>query len=112
VTCSRKGRIDHHAFHHAGGAVAAIERQIGILVADAIAEVRIAPAQVLNLFRVRVEQKLVRIKAMSVRRIIRPVHAIPIKQPGPSFGKVAMPNLIGMLRHGDFPELAPPGGIE
>ena len=74
-----KRGIDHHAFQHAGGAVATVEREVLVAMADAVAEVRIAPLQVADdLLGVGIEQQLVRIEAQSLGWIIRTVHAIAI----------------------------------
>jgi hypothetical protein len=40
-----EGAVDDAAFRHAGGVVAAIERQVRVAVADAVTEMGVAPAQ-------------------------------------------------------------------
>src|SRR5580698_8435339 len=70
-----------------------------MLVSKPISEVSIAPADgSLNLFSVRVEQKLVMIKAVTLRRSIRAEHPITIKLTRTHFRQVAVPDHIGLLR--------------
>ena len=52
-------------------------------MADSIAEMRIVPSQMLHVFRIRIEQELVRIEAVSVGGIVRPIYSVPIQKSGP-----------------------------
>ena len=62
----KAGSIDP-ALGHAGGVVAAVEREVLVAVADAVAEVRVAPAQRADdILGVGIEQQLVRVEAVAV----------------------------------------------
>ena len=51
--------------------------------------------------RVRVEDELVRVEAVSLVRGIRPVHAIPVELPGVDVGQVPVPHHVGLFRQRD-----------
>ena len=77
------------------------EREIFALVPDPVPVLRIAPVNMAEeRFRIRVEQQLVRIEAMSELGSIRTVDAITVEQPGPRFRQVAMPLLIRVFGEG------------
>src|SRR2546430_16608909 len=72
-------RVDHDAFEHAGSAIPAIERQIFLGVTNPVAEVRIAPLQIiLDLFGVGIQQELMVVKTLSVRRILRTLDTVTV----------------------------------
>ena len=101
-----EGRVDHPAFRHAGGAVRGAEAQIGVRIAKLVAVHLGAPAQLAHVrFRVRVEQQLVGVEAVTGTRIIRPVHAIGVDRAGAGGVHVAVPDLVGILRQLDAFEL-------
>ena len=109
----REGGIDHPAFRHAGCGVTPVECEILALGAEAIPIVRIAPVDVAgDRFRVRVEQELVRIEAMTLFRAIGSIDAIPIEQPGPRFRQIAMPDQIIVFHERDALDFPPPLRIE
>ncbi len=94
-------------------AVAAVERQVLALVADAVAVERVAPAQRPDQVPgVGVEQQLVRVEAVPFFRPVRPVHAVTVEQPGPRLGQVAVPDAVGALAQRDALDLAPAAGVE
>src|SRR5262245_31047330 len=72
IVAPREGRIDDAALRHAAGVVVLVEREVFLRIADAIAEVRIAPLQLtLYVLRVWLDQQLVRVETMPPRRIVR-----------------------------------------
>src|SRR2546423_6488019 len=80
LICSpTEGGINHYTFEHAGSAVPAIERQIFFGVTNPVAEVRIAPLQIiLDLLGVGIQQELMVVKTLSVRRIVRTVDTVTV----------------------------------
>src|SRR6266511_2608282 len=106
-------RVDHLALGHAERAVAVVGGEILAPAADAITEMRVAPAQgACDRTGVRIEQQLFRVEAHAGLRIVRPVNAIAIEQPRSRVGEVTMPDLIGLLAQRNAFELAPALGIE
>ncbi|MCY1405342.1 hypothetical protein D9M71_205810 [compost metagenome] len=107
------GRVDDLALGHEGGAVAFVEAEVGIRVADGVAEQRFGPAQLADqLFGIRIDQQLVGVEAVAVFRIVRTVYPVAVNQPGVGVGQVAMINLIGVLGQLDAFELDLAAGIE
>ena len=53
-----------------------------------------------------------RVEAVAVLGPIRAVHAVAVEQPGPRFGQVAVPDLVGVLRERDALDFAPALRIE
>jgi hypothetical protein len=72
---------------HAERVVAPVEAQVGARRADAVAVVRVAPAQRPVRFRVRIEQQLVVVEAVAVRRIVRSVDAVAVERARPQPGR-------------------------
>ena len=100
-------RIDDDALGDEGRAVALVERQVVLLGADGVAEARGIPLQLAVMrARVRIEQQLVRIEAMTGRRLVRPVHAIAVQRRRTDAGHVAVPDLVGVLGQLDPLQLA------
>src|SRR5580704_16462115 len=56
--------------------------------------------------RVRVEQKLVRVKAMPLLRRVGAVHAVAVECPGPDPSDVTVPDLVRVLGKADARRLA------
>src|SRR5579863_9722597 len=105
--------IDHHGFEHAGCAVAPVEREVAILVSDAIAEVGVAPLEISDdLFGVGIEQKLVRIKPMTFGGIIWTKDAISVNESRPGLRQIAVPDLVGLLFYADAVQFSSSGLIE
>ncbi|MFT3847446.1 MAG: hypothetical protein QM739_01850 [Propionivibrio sp.] len=78
-----------------------------MLGADFVAEVGVVPAQAAtDGLGIRVEQQLVRVEAMALLRAVRAMHPVAVKQAVPFARQVAMPDEIGLLRHGDAFDLA------
>ena len=100
-------RIDDLALGHAERAVAIVGREILAPAADAITEMRVAPAQrARDRTGVRIEQQLFRIEAHTGLRIVGPVNAIAVKQPRSCVRQVTMPDLIGLLAQRNALDLA------
>ena len=90
--------VDDPALERAGRVVARVEREVLAAAADAVAEMRVGPAQrALDHPRVRVEQQLVRIEAMALLGRVGAVHAVAVEQPGPRLGQVAVPDEVGAI---------------
>ncbi len=105
--------IDHLALRHAERVIAPVERQIAPRTADAIAEVRVRPRQLTDdRLRVRIEQELVRVEAVSLLRLIGSVHAISIQFSGARFGQIAMPHLISLFAQPHALQLAAAAAVE
>ena len=65
-------RIDHDPLGNAGGVVNLIDRQVGVLVAERVAEDRLLPVDdPSDRLRIRIEQDLVRVEAETVLGIVR-----------------------------------------
>ncbi len=94
-----EGRVDHHALQHEGRAVALVEREILLRIADAVAVERVVPAQLAGeLLRIGVEQQLVRVEAVAGVGLVRAVHAVAVALARPRVGQVAVPDLVRHLR--------------
>src|SRR5262249_37389515 len=79
--------------------VAVIERQVRLGIADSITPELIMPLDVAaDCLRVRIEDDLVGVEAVAVRRIVRTVNTITVKLPRLRIGQVAMPDLVGLFR--------------
>ena len=102
IVAPTERRINDDALGHRTGAVAVILGEIGIRVADGVAEYDIAPGNGAgDGFRIGVEQQLRRIETMAFLRLIGPVHAIAVKLPRSRFGQISVPDLIGVLSQTD-----------
>ncbi len=113
VVAPGHGGVDHDAFRHDEGGVAAVGRGVAAGGAEAIAEMRVVPADfALQRSRIRVDQQLVRIEAVPVRRIVGPVHAVAVELARPDLGQVAVPDLVGEFGQRDPLGLAPSLRIE
>src|SRR5580700_7029611 len=78
-----EGGVDDAVLGHARGIVAAIERQVLQLVADAVSELRVGPDErSMHLFAVGIEQKLVGIETMSLFGGIGAVDAVAVDLAG------------------------------
>ena len=108
-----KRRIDDHGLEHAGSVVATIHGEISVLAANAVTEVRVAPFQVAyDLLGVGIEQKFVRVEAMSLVWVVGAMDAVAVEKSGASLGQVAVPNLVGLLLDAHAMQFAAAGLIE
>src|SRR6185437_5515802 len=86
---------------------APVEREVLALLADGVAVVRVAPADVPDdAPSVGVEQQLVRVEAVAFLRLVRPVHAVAVELTGTCLRKVAVPHEVGTLAQRDALRLA------
>ena len=98
VVAPAEGRVDHPALGHVGGAVASVEGQVGLLVADHITVQGVVPAQPAGeVPGVGVDQQLVCIETQPVLGPVRPMHTIAVDQAGPCLRQVAVPDVVGLL---------------
>src|ERR1700693_175446 len=73
-------RIDHYAFLHAGRVIVFIKRKVGVAVARLVGENSRFPIDLAGEgFRIRIDQKLVRIKSQSVIGLEWPVDAVAVQ---------------------------------
>jgi len=100
IVAPRERGIDHDGLRHPGRAVALVAREIGVAMADRVAEERVAPRhRPGDRVRVRIEEELGGIESVPGRRFERPVHPIPIAETGTRRRKVHVPHLVRALRH-------------
>src|SRR4030095_10785352 len=91
-----KIRIDHHRFRHEASAVFVIGRTIGIV--EEMGEDRLVPLHLpYDGPRIRIEQELGWITAMSFFRLPWPVDSKAVALAGPEIGQIAMPAKTGYL---------------
>ncbi|MNS67555.1 hypothetical protein D3C72_1008100 [compost metagenome] len=106
-------RVDDLAFGHEGRAVPFIEAEVGVGVADGVAEQRFGPFQLAHqLFGVGVDQQFVGVEAMAVGRVVGAVDAIAVDQPRMGVGQVAVVDLVGVLGQFDAFEFHLAGVVE
>ena len=71
-----------------------------------VAKMGIIPVDIAHQFTgIGIDEQLMRVKAMPVFRVIRPVDAIAIQRAGLEVGHIAVPDLVGIFRQlqtGDF----------
>jgi len=109
----RRGRAWPSAPSVAGGTVAAVEGQILLLAADAIAKVSIAPLErSMDLFGVGVEQQLVGIEPQAVSWFVGAMNTVSIKQPRACFGQIPVPHLVGLFGKRYAVQFASSAGVE
>src|SRR6267143_4804629 len=108
-----KGRLDDPAFRDLARIVAAVKRQIRPLTAYAVAKQRIAPPQpAVQRLGIGIDQQLVGIKAVPIRRIVWSVDAVAVKEVRARIRQVSVPDFIGVFRKHDPRLLAVPRAIE
>jgi hypothetical protein len=103
-----EGGVDDLAFWHEGGAVALVERQVLLRIADHVAEQRVVPLQgAMQPLGVGIDQQLVRVEAVAGLRLIGAVDAIAVEPARAQVGQIAVPDLVGELGQDDARGLAP-----
>src|SRR5207237_10127851 len=113
ILAPSEGGLDDPAFWDLAGIVAAVERQIRPLTAYAVAKQRIAPPQpAVQRFGIGIDQQLVGVKAVPIRRIVWSVDAVAVKEVRASIRQVSVPDFIGVFRKHDPRLLAVPRAIE
>ncbi|SSW81982.1 Uncharacterised protein [Klebsiella pneumoniae] len=99
-------RVDNPAFRRKRRAVAGIKAQIQLVMPQRIAEMGVVPVDVTHQFAsVRVDEQLMRVKAMTVFRVVGAVDAIAVQRARLQVRHIAVPDLMGILRQlqpGDF----------
>ena len=107
------GLVDHHRFEHRARVVAAVERQVLALVADAIGQMRVGPGELAaEPLAVGIDQQLVVIEAVPGLRIVGAVNAIAVELARLGVGQIDVPDVLGALRHRDAVDLVPPALVE
>ena len=105
--------VDHHGLVHRAGIVAPVERQVLLLVAGAVAEMRIGPGEMAaELLAVGIDQQLVRIEAVARFRRVGPVHAIAVELARRDVGEIDVPDVLGALRQRDALDFASAVAVE
>ncbi|MNP23345.1 hypothetical protein D3C76_1160510 [compost metagenome] len=106
-------RVDNLALGDERGAVALIETEVAIGMADGVAEEGFGPLQLADqLLGIRVDQQLVRVETVAVRRVVWAVDAVAIDQPWVGVRQIAVVNLVGVFRQLDAFEFDVAGIIE
>ena len=102
VASPREGRVHHRGEGGERRAVPRVRGQIARGVVEGIPVDRVAPAQgAADAFRVGIENHLLRVEAVTRRRVVRSAHAIAVRLPRPDVGQVAVPHEIGPFRERD-----------
>ena len=108
-----EGGFDHPALRDVARIVAPVKRQVLPRTAEPITEDRVGPAKPpLQCLGVGVDQQLVRIEPMPVRRIEGSVNTVAVKQVRASIRQVGVPDLVGIFRKHDARLLLTAGAIE
>ena len=101
-----EGGVDDERLRHAGRAVAPVHRQVGVGVADLVAEQRVAPAHgAVDGAGVGVEEQLGRVEAVTGGRLPWPLHPVAVAETRPRLRHVDVPDAFRPLGHG-HPRLA------
>ena len=102
VVAPGEGRVDHRRQRGIRRAVAVVEGQVGLRVAELVAEQLVGPAHVAaDRLGVRVEHDLVGIEAVPAGGLVRPVDAVAVELAGQDVGQVGVPDLVGVLLQRD-----------
>ena len=105
--------VDDPALGHPPGVVAAIEGEVLRAMADAVAEVSIAPEKRPRQgLRVGIQQELVGIEAMAALGVVGSMDAVAVELSGTRIREIAVPGLIGVFGKRNAVKLSPPAGIE
>ena len=95
-------RVDHHALRHRARAVAPVDGEVLVLVADLVAVHGVVPPdRAADGPRVRIEEELVRVEPMPVSRLVRPVHPVAVQASRPHVRQVGVPQEVGPVRERD-----------
>jgi len=93
-----EARVDDDALRCDGGAVSIVAGEIGIAVADRVAEQAVVPSnRSVDGLGVGIEEQLGRVEALPRGRVPRAVDSVAIAQPGAHTHEVGVPHLIGSL---------------
>ncbi len=106
LVAPRELRIGHNALGHERRAVACVKGGV-VAALHHIAEDLRAPAQRADvLCRVRVQQQLVRVEAVTLARLVGPGNPVAVDGAGSQAFQAAVPNAVGVLRQCDALRLA------
>ncbi|MNM24079.1 hypothetical protein D3C81_345030 [compost metagenome] len=106
-------RVDDLALGHEGRAVALVERQVAVGVADGVAEQRLGPFKASDqLLGVGIDQQLVGVETVAVRGLIGAIYPIAIDQARVRVRQVAMVDLVGVFGQFDALDLVFAAGVE
>ena len=110
VVAPRERGVHDDALGHEGRAVPIVLDQVGVGIAHAVAEDRVAPLDGPgDRLGVGIEEQLPGVEAVPGGRLVRAVDAVPVEEPGSALRKVDVPDLIGALHHRHAVDFA--GGI-
>ena len=113
VAAPGERRVDHLAFGHERRAVAFVERQVAVGVADGVAEQRLGPFQAADqLLGVGVDQQFVGVEAVAVLWLVGAVYTVAVNQAGMRVGQVAVVDLIGVFGQLDALDFLFAAGVE
>ena len=113
VVAPHERGVDDDRLRHPARVVAAVEAEVAAMRADAVAVVRVAPAQRSGQrLGVRVDQQLVVVEAVAVRRIVGTVDAIAVERSRPQTRQVAVPHFVGVFGQRVARDLAPAARVE
>ncbi len=95
-------RVDHHALRHRTRAVARVERDVLVRMADLVAVDRVVPPdRPADRPRVRIEEELVRVEPMALSRLVRPVHSVAVEAARSHVREVRVPQQVRAVRERD-----------
>ena len=98
----KRAAARNHAFGHERRAVGPALDEVAALGADLVSEQAVVPDQRPRIgFRIRIEEKLVAVEAMSVARHVGAMDSIAVALTRPEFRHVAVPDLIGVFGQRD-----------
>ena len=102
IVAPTERRINHHGPGHVGRAIALIEREIAVRVANGIAKEGVVPAQMTgDGHGVWVQQEFVGVEALTRFGSIGTVNAITIQLAWAHRWQVSVPDMVGVLGHAD-----------
>jgi hypothetical protein len=97
-----EGGVDDDRLRHAGRTVARIGGQVGVGMADLVAEESVAPLDgAVERSRVGIEQELGGVEAVAGGGLPGALHAIAVADARPRLRQVDVPDVLGLLGHGD-----------
>jgi hypothetical protein len=113
VVAPGEGVVDHEAFGHQPGTVAAVEAKVLAHAPDPVAEMGVGPFQRPDQCPgVGVDQQLVRVEAVPLFRPVRAVDPIAVKLARTDIGQIDMPDLVGVFGQDDAVGFALAVGVE
>ncbi len=112
VVVPRESRVHHQALGHGARRVTGVEGKVDRGIADGVAEELVTPTdRSAHRLGVRVDQQLAGIEPVSALGVVRSVDPVPVQRPGAHVGQVHVPDVVGLLPHGDRRRRHRSGGI-